>query len=64
MDELLVKFPRTQHLLDLGAATRDDLTLSKEDARGLLRSIICLGERGKPKKGKSHADSHIMGTSS
>lgn len=36
MTILLHKFPRTRHLLNLGAATRDDLILSEKDAAQFL----------------------------
>lgn len=33
----IFKFPRTRHLVDLGSCTSDDLRMSREDARQLLR---------------------------
>jgi hypothetical protein len=40
----LFKFPRTPHLQDLGAATRDDLVLTPQEAAEWLRKGVVLGE--------------------
>lgn len=41
----LVKFPRTPHLANLGAATRDDLVLTESDALAILDAGVVLGKR-------------------
>ena len=40
----LYKFPRTPHICDLGAATRDDLVLTADEAAAWLRGGVVLGE--------------------
>jgi hypothetical protein len=42
MDDL-VKFPRTPHLLDLGATTRDDLLVGADAVAAMLSQELCCG---------------------
>jgi hypothetical protein len=42
--EQFLKFPRTPHISDLGAATRDDLVFSKDDALAMLARGVVVGE--------------------
>ncbi|CAD2220857.1 dual specificity phosphatase [Angomonas deanei] len=41
----IVKFPRTRHLINLGAATRDDLVLDRHDLDHFLRTPIYVEEK-------------------
>jgi atypical dual specificity phosphatase len=38
----IIKFPRTKHVVNLGAATRDDLVLSKAEQASLCYIFACM----------------------
>ncbi len=42
---LLIKFPRTRHLANLGAMARDDLLMSKNDIESMLSGIVTVEEK-------------------
>lgn len=43
--DLLIKFPRTRHLMNLGAMARDDLLMSKTDIKNMLDGEITVEEK-------------------